>query len=284
MKYKYKLFINFVLFISFVELLAISFNVYISYQDRLEFLSERAHLLARSQAIALKTPLWNYDKQTIDNILESLLTDPDFIQSEVRHHDNSKAASIAHKNNKATEKILINTNIISPKDNTTIIGKLSLSFSSISLEHYIVQRLMSNFIEILILLFLNITLVYFVLKWALNPIEELSDTLHRLSKQDFKTEIPLLERHDELGDIARAANIFKNNGVELNSLQDSLEKKIYDQTKVLAIEKQQAVRENRIKSKFLANMSHEIRTPLNAILGYGRLAKISAENEKQVDH
>lgn len=282
MKYKHKLFLNFVLFISFVELLAISFNVYISHQDRLEFLSERAHLLVQSQAIALKTPLWNYDKQTIDNILKSLLTDPSFIKSEVRHDDNSTVASISRKdNNNAAAKILVNADIISPKDNTSIIGKLSLSLSTISLNKYIVQRLMDNFVEIFILLCFNIILVYFVLKWAIKPIEELSDTLNRLSKQDFETTIPLLERQDELGDIARAANVFKNNGVELSSLQQSFQKKIYDQTKTLAIEKKQAVHENRIKSKFLANMSHEIRTPLNAILGFSQLAKASAENDKQ---
>ncbi|MCU7939834.1 MAG: hypothetical protein KZQ64_03010 [gamma proteobacterium symbiont of Bathyaustriella thionipta] len=101
MKYKHKLFINFVLFISLVELLAISFNVYISYQDRLGFLSERTHILAKSQAIALKTPLWNYDKQSINNILESLLTDPDFIRADVLHYDNSKVASISHPKNNA---------------------------------------------------------------------------------------------------------------------------------------------------------------------------------------
>ncbi|MCU7939835.1 MAG: HAMP domain-containing protein [gamma proteobacterium symbiont of Bathyaustriella thionipta] len=87
-----------------------------------------------------------------------------------------------------------------------------------------------------------------MLKWAIKPIEELSDTLNRLSNQDFKTQIPLLERQDELGDIARAANIFKNNGVALNSLQDSLHKKVHDQTKALTIKKQQAERDNRIKS------------------------------------
>ncbi|MCU7834904.1 MAG: response regulator [gamma proteobacterium symbiont of Taylorina sp.] len=285
MKYKHKLFINFVLFISFVELLATSFNAYISYQDRLTFLSERAEILVDSQATALKTPLWNYDKQTINNILESLLSVPSFIQSEVSHLNNTEEDPIRLKrktNN--TAHILVHADILSPRDNSTIIGKLSLSFSSIRLDQYIVQRFMDDFIVIFILLCLNVLLVYFVLKWAIKPIEELSDTLHRLSEQDFQIEIPLLERDDELGDIARAANIFKNNGVELNTIQDSIQQKVYDQTKALAREKKKAERENRIKSKFLANMSHEIRTPLNSILGYGQLAKSSAENEKQKDY
>lgn len=285
MKYKHKLFINFVLFISFIEILAISINVYISYQDRLEFLSERASLLAKSQAISLKTSLWNYDKQSIGNILESLLTDPSFIQSEVVHHDNTKVALMRQQKNKnAPAVITVHANIISPKDDLDIIGKLSLSFSSISLKQYILQRLTDNFMEIFILLCFNIALVFLLLKSAIKPLEELSDTLHRISRQDFETEIPLLERHDEIGDIARAANVFKNNGVELSSLQQTLQQRVHEQTKNLSREKRRAQRESRIKSKFLANMSHEIRTPLNAILGFGQLAKASAENEKQKDH
>jgi len=210
---------------------------------------------------------------------------PSFVYSEVNHHNNTEEDPISFK--RPTNRIadfVVHTNILSPKDNHSTIGQLSIGFSSIRLDQYIVQRLKNDFAAILVLLCLNILLVYFVLKWAIRPIEELSETLHRLSAEDFQTEIPLLGRDDEIGDIARAASVFKNNGLELNTIQDSIQQKINDQTKNLTREKKKAERENRIKSKFLANMSHEIRTPLNSILGYGQLAKNSAENEKQKDY
>ena len=285
MKYKHKLFINFVLFISFIEILASSFNIYISYQDRLEFLSERALLLVNSQATALKTPLLNQDKQAINLILEGLSADPSFIQAQILSRDNSEVASITFKQAINAENIIyVDADISSPKDDTSLIGKLSIGFYYDSFSQYILQRIMNEFLEISVLLCLNVLLVFFVLRWAIRPIEELSEALHRISEHDFKAAIPLLERNDELGDIARAANVFKENALQLDNLQDSIQQKIYAHTKTLAKEKKQAERENRIKSKFLANMSHEIRTPLNAIIGYVQLAKASAENEKQKNH
>ena len=285
MKYKHKLFIIFVLFVSFVESLAMSINVYISYQDRLEFLSERASLIAEAHSSVLRVPLANNDKKSIDSIFASLSTNSNFVESLLFDRDNKLISSyLSFKNSSEIESIQVTVNVYSVKNKTDIIGKLSLKFTSVSLYEYIKQRLKGELAVIFLLLCFNLALVYFVLKWAIKPIEELSDSLRRISQKDYQIEIPLLGRDDELGDIARAADVFKKNALQLDIIQDSMQQKIYEHTKVLARGKKQAERENRIKSKFLANMSHEIRTPLNAILGYVQLAKASAENEKQKKH
>lgn len=54
---------------------------------------------------------------------------------------------------------------------------------------------------------------------------------------------------------------------QLEQLNDSLENRIEEKTKSLAIALEEAKAASVTKSQFLANMSHEIRTPMNGIIG-----------------
>ena len=87
------------------------------------------------------------------------------------------------------------------------------------------------------------------------PLRRLSATLRSMADGDFDVEVPGVQLKDEVGDIARVALIFRQNG------------------KALRERTREAQAANEAKSEFLANMSHEIRTPLTAILGFTGLLR-----------
>jgi len=94
------------------------------------------------------------------------------------------------------------------------------------------------------------------------PIDSLSASIRAIADGNYDSDIPALNRGDEIGDMARALAV----------LRDAAEARISAETARAAAEGA-----NRAKSQFVANMSHELRTPLNAIIGY---AEILAEDSE----
>ena len=69
------------------------------------------------------------------------------------------------------------------------------------------------------LLFLCV--LYFVFRQrVLKPVVRLSDVVNRLAAQDFAVEPPDVGRIDEIGDMAQAIRVFRENGLERQRLQE----------------------------------------------------------------
>jgi signal transduction histidine kinase/DNA-binding response OmpR family regulator/HPt (histidine-containing phosphotransfer) domain-containing protein len=103
----------------------------------------------------------------------------------------------------------------------------------------------------------------YVMWRVVRPLKGITNTLTSIAAGDLAAPIPYDQRSDEIGQFARALQMFRDSAVERERLKtEVLESRVAQES---------AEASSRVKSEFLANMSHEIRTPMNGILGMASL-------------
>nr|WP_252732203.1 ATP-binding protein [Paraglaciecola arctica] len=116
------------------------------------------------------------------------------------------------------------------------------------------------------------------------PINTITSVFQRLALGKDVKSIPSLHRRDEIGQLAKAADVFRKKNQQtatllqqsqsLNAQQEALNSE-------LVASKQKVEQATASKSMFLANMSHEIRTPMNGIIGMLEIVLRSKLTESQ---
>jgi signal transduction histidine kinase len=95
--------------------------------------------------------------------------------------------------------------------------------------------------------------------------------MHRLAANDTDIDIRGTERQDEIGEMARAAVVFRNNAIELMMTQRGLAQQATMLEEKLAAERHLT----QLQRNFVSMASHEFRTPLTIIDGHAqRLNKL----------
>jgi signal transduction histidine kinase len=104
-----------------------------------------------------------------------------------------------------------------------------------------------------------------------SPLLRLAGYMHRLAANDTDIEIRDTERQDEIGEMARAAVVFRNNAIELMVTQRGLAQQASMLEEKLAAERHLT----QLQRNFVSMASHEFRTPLTIIDGHAqRLNKL----------
>jgi signal transduction histidine kinase len=98
------------------------------------------------------------------------------------------------------------------------------------------------------------------------PLLQLADRMHRLADNHTDIDIPETERRDEIGEMAQATVIFRNNAIELMRSQRMLARQAAMLEERLAQEQRLALAQR----NFVSMASHEFRTPLTIVDGHAR--------------
>lgn len=109
------------------------------------------------------------------------------------------------------------------------------------------------------------------------PLGRMSDLIARLTRRDYDFEVKDLPRADEIGDIARAIEVFKRTGQEFSQLQLQLreqeETARAEREAALAFQRDSALRLERTArlvsmGEMAASLAHELNQPLAAVGNY----------------
>lgn len=98
------------------------------------------------------------------------------------------------------------------------------------------------------------------------PLLQLADRMRRLAANDTDIDVPETGRADEIGEMAQATVVFRNNAIELMESQRMLARQATLLAEQLAQEQRLALQQR----NFVSMASHEFRTPMTIIDGHAR--------------
>jgi signal transduction histidine kinase len=119
--------------------------------------------------------------------------------------------------------------------------------------------------------FLLVGVIAYIARGILAPLVKLAACMRSLADHETEIAIPSVQRADEIGEMARAVSVFRDNAVALATSQ----RRLIDQAAALEAGLENERRLTTQQRDFVSMTSHEFRTPLTIIDGHAqRLIKM----------
>jgi len=190
-------------------------------------LVERAMLLASIQGDALSVPMWNLDEDQVGAALDALAADADFVSASVTKPDGTMLAvrgagraALAAEPPGATIDVQHPIRYRSHGEIRTL-GTLHLSLSTTRLKAALAVELEQRAAAFVVLLAAVLLAVYGALRTFTRPLELMAKALTRLAAGDRDTPIPASDQHNEVGEVARALQVFRDTAFRLVKAEGS---------------------------------------------------------------
>lgn len=116
---------------------------------------------------------------------------------------------------------------------------------------------------------------YLFNRWLVLPVTQLTETFIDLTNARDVDSIPHLDRKDEIGEMARAANVFKEKNQRTVELLQQTQRDARELSEQTALLKQS--NEDLVQFAYVA--SHDLREPLRAVSGYCTLLEMDCQEQ-----
>lgn len=218
--------ISTVISLAFISAMVIA--IILIHTDRKADLESRAEFLADIQSAGLARPIWEYEFDQATSMLETLTRDPDFRYAAIEGAGGAEIGTFGEPLDKGETAIIVVTREIMRHRNLDSeraasdqrVGTLTLALSEQRLRDSLQVMIFTGLVLLGVMLMLVITGVSGALRMMTRPLGVIARAMAALAGGDLSTKVPSLDRRDEVGDMARAVQVFKENAEQKIHLED----------------------------------------------------------------
>ncbi|MDR3514471.1 MAG: HAMP domain-containing methyl-accepting chemotaxis protein [Azospirillaceae bacterium] len=186
--------------------------------EALQALGDKIALTSEILAGSMSDPLWNLNAKQAEAVLATMSSDQDYVGSTV-WDDKGKAFVNHGKASEPGSDVLAQSRDVIRVQTGKVIGRLEIRVSPARIHAQIVARSRRLTAVAIIVFALVCGVVWVIVRSVVTPINRITGTMSRLAQGDLTVAIPALDRIDEVGLMARAVDVFKRNGLDMERMK-----------------------------------------------------------------
>jgi len=186
----------------------------------LKTLAAEMNRTALFAARALSLPIYNYDYDMVTAQLDALGSDPEIVAVIVNDTEGDQIGFIGSGRPVDPELKITLPVMHASNEGPVQLGTLRLFYSRETLEAAIRQATIEGAAALFGAFLVLAGFILVTFRSLTYPISDVSAVMLRMARGEDVAELPALDRHDEIGDMARSLDVFRRHGREILRLQE----------------------------------------------------------------